>query len=226
MIYGITGFIAGSLHVLSGPDHLSAVAPLSFDKGKSSWKTGFLWGLGHTIGIFIIGVLALLGHEFIPVELISSWSERFVGVILIGIGMWGIKKLITNKVNAHEHKHDQEDNEIQHLHIHVHPKSGDHSANHSHNHSHTALSIGFIHGVAGSSHLFGILPALALPSTVTSAVYLSGYAVGTILSMVLFITLIGLTMEKLSGRIAFLYNKMLLGFSLLAVCVGIFWIIA
>lgn len=98
MIIFFTGFAAGSVHVLTGPDHLAAVAPLSLDSKKSNWLVGFKWGLGHSAGVILVGVLALLFRELIPIDLISSYSERFVGVILIGIGLWGIKKVFFKSV--------------------------------------------------------------------------------------------------------------------------------
>jgi hydrogenase/urease accessory protein HupE len=39
------GFLAGFLHVLSGPDHLAAIAPYSVDGRVRAWRTGVRWGL-------------------------------------------------------------------------------------------------------------------------------------------------------------------------------------
>ncbi len=222
MVYLLTGILAGFLHVLSGADHLSAVAPLSVDNGRSSWKTGFTWGVGHTSGVFLVGILAIIGKGFIPLEFISSWSERVIGVVLVGIGVWGMRKLLTQRIHTHIHEHDN----VTHMHIHVHSRSADHLVAHAHEHIHAALPVGFIHGIAGSSHLFGVLPALALPSTNSAVFYLAGFGAGTILAMTFFSFLIGIAILKLSDRVRFLYRKTLLGFSLLAVGTGIFWIVS
>lgn len=88
----MAGFAAGLVHVLSGPDHLAAVAPLSLGKGRSGWRTGLQWGFGHASGVLVMGLLALLFREVLPLEAISSWAERLVGVTLIGVGAWGICK--------------------------------------------------------------------------------------------------------------------------------------
>ena len=46
-----------------------------------------------------------------------------------------------------------------------------------------AAAVGVLHGVAGSSHFLGVLPALALPSAAASLGYLAGFALGTVVAM-------------------------------------------
>ncbi|KAH7663240.1 hypothetical protein IHE45_14G040200 [Dioscorea alata] len=56
-----TGFFAGCLHTLSGPDHLAALAPLSIGRTRvESAVVGALWGCGHDAGQMIFGLLFLL----------------------------------------------------------------------------------------------------------------------------------------------------------------------
>jgi ABC-type nickel/cobalt efflux system permease component RcnA len=220
MLHGITGFLAGAVHVISGPDHLSAVAPLSIDGGKKSWKMGLLWGVGHTTGVLIVGLIALIGRELIPIEMISHWSERIVGVVLIGIGIWGIRKALRHRVHIHKHVHEGEE----HTHIHTHSAGMEHSSTGAHRHTHAALVVGIIHGLAGSSHFIGVLPALALPSTSASVFYLGGYGAGTIMAMVGFSALLGVTAKKLAEKGVDIYKKMLITFSTAAIGIGIFWL--
>src|SRR5688500_7500173 len=91
----MAGFMAGMVHVLSGPDHLAAVAPLAMGEHKHGWRKGLQWAAGHCGGVLIIGLLALLFRELLPLDAISSWAERFVGVLLIGVGAWGICKMFS-----------------------------------------------------------------------------------------------------------------------------------
>lgn len=51
--------------------------------------------------------------------------------------------------------------------------------------------MGTLHGLAGSSHFFGVLPALALPGLAESAVYLVSFGLGTVAAMMLFAQGIG-----------------------------------
>ena len=107
------GLAAGLLHVFSGPDHLAAVAPLvaDVDLGTSrpkrirfeAWRTGVQWGVGHTAGVLLIATLLLLLREQLPLEAISAYSERIVGVALIAVGCWGVWKASRATVPTHSH---------------------------------------------------------------------------------------------------------------------------
>ena len=44
MIVALTGIVAGIVHVLTGPDHLAAVAPLAVRRPKRAWLPGVRWG--------------------------------------------------------------------------------------------------------------------------------------------------------------------------------------
>jgi cytochrome c biogenesis protein CcdA len=92
----LIGGLASIIHVLSGPDHLAAVAPFAVNEENSSWRIGLFWGVGHTLGLGLIGILFYFFGSLIPVEFISSQSERIVGVVLIIIGVWVFFKLIKN----------------------------------------------------------------------------------------------------------------------------------
>jgi len=82
----LAGTLASMLHVISGPDHLAAVTPLVIETKRKAWKIGLFWGLGHLVGMLLIGVLFLLFKEYIPVESISKYSEQLVAIVLIGVG--------------------------------------------------------------------------------------------------------------------------------------------
>ena len=48
MLTVITGaLVSGLVHVLSGPDHLAAVAPLATASRERGWLAGWTWGIGH-----------------------------------------------------------------------------------------------------------------------------------------------------------------------------------
>ena len=120
MLSILAGFAAGAGHVLAGPDHLGAVGPLAARSPQNAWKSGLRWGLGHTAGVLIVGVLFLALREVLPIDLISGWSERLVGVVLIAIGAWGLRTALGRRLHVHEHRHGTE----HHAHVHVHdPKT-------------------------------------------------------------------------------------------------------
>ena len=96
------GLAAGLLHVFSGPDHLAAVAPLTVDGRRHHWKTGLQWGAGHTAGVLFIAALLLLLRRQLPLDAISAYSERLVGIALIAVGAWGIWRA-RHSAPAHSH---------------------------------------------------------------------------------------------------------------------------
>ena len=89
------GLLASLAHVFAGPDHLAAIGPLAINTTRRPWLIGVAWGLGHLTGMLMIGVLFFYLKELIPVEFISANSERFVGLLLIFIGLWSIYKMMT-----------------------------------------------------------------------------------------------------------------------------------
>lgn len=238
MLTFLTGFIASVAHVVTGPDHLAAVTPLAIDSRKKSWIIGFSWGLGHTIGMLLIGLLFILFKKFLPIEGISKHSDTVIGFLLIGIGSWALLRTYRqhshgNRPHAHFHN-----NPFLYAHIHKHSHKigpiidSKHDLNHGHVHfgevkqnAFTALLIGIIHGFAGFSHLFALLPSLALPTIWSSFVYILSFALGTIFTMVVFAYILGLVafQSVVKDKPKFLKWFTLSG-ALLAISIGILWL--
>jgi ABC-type nickel/cobalt efflux system permease component RcnA len=237
MLIFLTGFIASMAHVVTGPDHLAAVTPLAIDSRKKSWIIGFSWGLGHTIGMLLIGGLFILFKEYLPVEAISKHSETVIGFLLIGIGSWAILRIYIrhrHRNRPHPHFHNKPVF-YAHTHKHTHETAPVLPQNHGHEHqsngtvkqnAFTALSIGIVHGFAGFSHLVALLPSLALPTITASVVYIVAFASGTILTMIIFASLLGLVafQSVVKDKQVFLKWFTLCG-ALLAIAIGILWII-
>ena len=115
MLTALSGLVAGAFHVLSGPDHLAAVAPLAAADRARSLRAGWTWGLGHASGVMVVAVLAVLLREALPpVADISAWGERLVGGALIALGLWSLSRAArlrraphTHGATRHEHVHVQ-----------------------------------------------------------------------------------------------------------------------
>ena len=221
MISAILGFAAGSIHVLTGPDHLAAVSPLAIENRDKASSVGFKWGIGHTGGVCLLGFLALALREIIPLNFISGYSERIIGIILIGIGLWGIRKAYYNKVHVHYHEHDGN----KHIHFHSHGKKTLHETAEAHIHTHTAFAVGIMHGFAGTSHIFGILPALAFTSRIDAVSYLLFFGIGTVAAMTAFAGIIGYFSKKLEVKGTIIIQGMLASFSAAAIFLGFYRIL-
>src|SRR5262249_32486389 len=99
------GGLAGLIHVLSGPDHLAAIGPPAAGS-KEAWKAGrvgLMWGVGHAFGGTVIGLLALKLRGLLSPQWISFWGERMVGVTLLAIGFFGLRRNRREKIHFHRH---------------------------------------------------------------------------------------------------------------------------
>lgn len=215
MLTAITGLLAGLFHVLSGPDHLAAVAPLAAADRRRGWISGWTWGMGHASGVVMVAVIAVLVRDALPpIDVISAWSERAVGGALIGVGLWALRR--SARVEPAPHAHGM----VAHDHLHVRRgplwfrRLG---------HAHASFCLGVLHGIAGSSHFFGVLPALALPTRAAALTYIGAFGVGTVAAMTMFAAVVGCV----GGRIQtpFAHRTMMATAALLAIAVGGFWIV-
>lgn len=172
MIVAIAGLAAGALHVWSGPDHLAAVAPLSLKGQARPWLVGVRWGLGHSAGVAVVGLALSLVRQAVPLDSISAAGEKLVGFMLLGIGAWALWQAFGPRGREHSHSKS--------------PSSGGKSGV-----PQLAFGVGTLHGLAGSSHFVGVLPALALPSTAAAVTYVLSFALGTVVSMAVFSSALG-----------------------------------
>jgi hypothetical protein len=193
------GLAAGLLHVFSGPDHLAAVAPLAADGDRNHWRTGLQWGFGHTAGVLMIAALLLLVRDQLPLDAISAYSERIVGVALIAVGGWGMWGAWVQGCKRARVRG-------------------------AHTHGSASFGMGIVHGLAGSSHLFGVIPALAFATRIESLSYLAGFGAGAIFGMTAFAAGMGLLSVRL-GRSGGRYRGLLFASSAAALVVGGFWLV-
>ena len=222
----IAALIASILHVITGPDHLAAVVPFAIESKKRAWKIGLFWGIGHLLGMILIGVLFLLFKELIPVDKISEYSEQLVGLVLIFIGVWSFYKLFKKESN-HKHLHVHANDDLT-IHKHEH-KHHDHN-NHTHHHEGmkqsnlASLSVGFLHGLAGIAHFLLFIPVASFDSTMDSVMYLLGFAAGIVIAMTVFALVIGsISTYAKNEHNDMLFKGIRLAGGLFAIIIGIYW---
>ena len=217
MLIAITGMLAGFFHVLSGPDHLAAVAPLAAADGRRGWIAGWTWGFGHAAGVVMVAVMAVLLRDALPpIEVISEWSERIVGGALIGVGLWALRR--SARVEAAPHAHGT----LAHEHLHV--RRGPAWFRRL-GHAHASFCLGVLHGIAGSSHFFGVLPALALPTAGAALGYIGAFAAGTVVAMTAFAAAVGLAGHRLPHTPR-ARGAMMLTSGVVAIVVGGVWLVS
>ena len=217
MLTVITGAAAGLFHVLSGPDHLAAVAPIAVADRERGWIAGWTWGLGHASGVVVVAVIAVLLRDLLPpVDVISAWSERVVGAALIVLGLWALRRSARIAPRPHEH------GAVAHDHLHVQAGPG---WLRRLGHVHASFCLGVLHGVAGSSHFFGVLPALALPTRGAALTYIAAFGVGTVVAMTAFAAAAGMAGARTRHGAA-AHRAMMTAAAVVAIVVGGVWLVA
>src|SRR3954462_15748701 len=89
------GFVLGLQHATEA-DHLAAVSTIVSEKKNllTASIVGGLWGVGHTISLFAVGILVIFLKLQIS-ESIEAKLEACVGGMLILLGLNALRKLFT-----------------------------------------------------------------------------------------------------------------------------------
>ena len=102
-----TGIVMGIIYVLTGPDHLSALATLAGTLGhngdngggdtrREAFLLGVRWGIGHSCGLLLLcGILITIEQEesgeWIGMDpMLRMVMEGFVGVFMLALGAYGL----------------------------------------------------------------------------------------------------------------------------------------
>ncbi|XP_047954178.1 uncharacterized protein LOC125200568 [Salvia hispanica] len=208
-----TGFFAGCLHTLSGPDHLAALAPLSIGRSKmESAAVGALWGCGHDAGQVLFGLLFLILKDRLHIEVIRTWGTRVVGLTLLVIGGMGIREASEVPVPCVALENGECDvSEYEAL---VSQPVGKKKIGFA------TFATGIVHGLQPDA-LMMILPALALPSRLAGAAFLLMFLVGTVIAMGSYTVFIGSCSEALKERVPRITEKLTWASSLIAIAMGL-----
>ncbi|KAF5745354.1 hypothetical protein HS088_TW07G00938 [Tripterygium wilfordii] len=213
-----TGFFAGCLHTLSGPDHLAALAPLSIGRTRmESAAVGALWGCGHDAGQVIFGLLFLLLKDQLHIEVIRTWGTIVVGLTLLVIGAMGIREASEVPTPCVSLENGECDvsvyEELQN------PKAGKKKIGFA------TFATGIVHGLQPDA-LMMVLPALALPSRMAGAAFLIMFLLGTVVSMASYTVFIGSCSQALKDRVPRITEKLTWASSLIAIALGLAIIIS
>ena len=165
------GLLLGCLHALEA-DHIVTVTNLVLNKDslKNSLRLALQWGLGHSLTLTILAILVFsLDTAFMA--LMSTTAEQMVGVTMIFLGLivffQELKQNSKFKFFAHK---DVETSGSQ------------------------LFGVGVLHGVAGSTSIFLLIPVALTKSISGVFSYVGLFCLGMILTMGFY----GLFLQKFS----------------------------
>ncbi|XP_058191302.1 chloroplast protein FOR GROWTH AND FERTILITY 2-like [Rhododendron vialii] len=211
-----TGFFAGCLHTLSGPDHLAALAPLSIGRTRmESAAVGALWGCGHDAGQLLFGLLFLLLKDRLHIEIIRTWGTRVVGFTLLVIGAMGIRE--ASEVHVPCVVLENGECDVSNYETFENRTIGKKKKKRI---GFATFATGIVHGLQPDA-LMMVLPALALPSRLAGAAFLGMFLVGTVIAMGSYTVFIGSCSEALKERVPRITEKLTWASSLVAIALGL-----
>jgi ABC-type nickel/cobalt efflux system permease component RcnA len=244
------GFFLGMRHA-TDPDHVIAITTIVSRQRsiRHAALIGMLWGMGHTITIFLVGSAIILFGVVIPPRL-GLTMELSVGLMLILLGVlnltgftrW-ISETLTpsdsgsnvpsgsHPLHAHSHLHGD--------YIHAHPHQ---HGPEKHGHAEDAtpigwmdrmfgqlglyqvvrpVAVGLVHGLAGSAAV-ALLVLTTIRDPRWAIAYLLVFGVGTIAGMMLITAAIALPFKYSQMRFARLNRGLAVASGLISIAFGIF----
>ncbi|TMW61120.1 hypothetical protein Poli38472_013583 [Pythium oligandrum] len=224
----LTGLSLGILHVITGPDHLSALAALSSGHSWMAFALGVQWGCGHSLGILVIAAICLaLGHS-LDIGVFRHVCNYIVGVFLISIGAWTLRVAYVQYERQSRPPSKWSSVQCQDATYVLLPDEADTKAERMDTTASyqglVSVCIGLLHGVAGPGGVLGVLPAVAMRHIGSSIVYLACFCVSSILCMGAFAALYGEITRRSSLQSSLIAFRIALLSSTLSIVVGVVWI--
>lgn len=188
----LLGMLLGMRHALE-PDHLTAVSTFVSDGAspRRGAMLGALWGAGHTLSLFAVGVVLAVLDARMPPRL-ADLFELGVAFMLVGLGIRSLRHAVRqapkgpNRVHSHGGVHHEHAGVVAHVHL------GGWTL------ARGPLVVGLVHGLAGSGALTALVLA-NLSSTASRLTYIAAFGLGSMGGMALLSGLAGWPLARL-GR--------------------------
>ena len=188
-LFGL-GLLLGFQHALEA-DHVAAVTALTRRglTARQATAYGASWGFGHAITLLAFGSVVVLFGFDLP-DGVASWLEFAVGIMLLFLGGKLIYGVLRRRLHIHGHRHEDGRYHI-HVHSHAHEVSKHHKeSNHDHEHRELKLvdlakplSVGIMHGMAGTAALIVLITATTLDSKLHALGYIAVFGFGSVVGM-------------------------------------------
>ena len=186
------GLLVGARHALE-PDHLAAISTLvtTTRNARGAALLGALWGIGHTFALLAVGIALVALDGALPAR-VGAAFELAVAAMLVLLGaravVRGIRP-ITGEGPPAPHGHGGAE--------HVHAGAGEHVHLGARPIAWRPLTIGIVHGLAGS----GALTALAfakLPTASARVLYMVVFGAGSVAGMAIATGIAGVALQHIA----------------------------
>ena len=179
----------------SEPDHIVAVSTLVTDQpnAKRAAFQGAVWGVGHSLSLFVIGSLLLMFRLHLSPHVADAF-ELSVATMLLALGWRSLRRAVRvgrrGEQAGHDHGH-------RHVHGHEHRQVGQGLS--MLQLARRPLLIGLVHGLAGSGALTALVLA-NMPSVMSGLIYMLCFGAGSIIGMATLTGAAGTPLRWLSQR--------------------------
>jgi ABC-type nickel/cobalt efflux system permease component RcnA len=202
----------GALHALEPGHGKTLVAAYLVGERGTAWHAlllGLTVTVSHTIGVFVLGAVALFASHYIVPEQLYPWLNLVSGLLIAGMGgvllrqacLRSLGYVMPRHHNAYGHHHHAHDHHGHYHHNHAH----EHTAHHDHStpghgaDSHVSYGTLLTLGITG-----GMIPCPGALVVLLSAVALQRIAFGLLLivafSVGLAVVLVGIGLLLVSAR--------------------------
>lgn len=214
-VASLLGVVLGMRHALE-PDHLAAVSTLATEERspRAGLLLGALWGLGHTVSLFLVGGSLVLMGQQMPARLALAF-EVLVAVMVVGLGARALWRAAREGGRGPQVLHEHGGV------LHRHAMLGDHLHLKRWTLATRPLLVGLVHGLAGSGALTALV-LTELPTHGARLLYIGLFGFGSVVGMAALTGMAGASLQRAAygPRTA----AWLLGVSgFVSVAVGLWW---
>lgn len=242
------GVAMGTLHVVTGADHISAVASLAVGNSPSrAFALGARWGAGHSVGllcVFLVLLALRVETDEAFMRVASRWMGLCVGALMVALGVYGVREVDQRLRDAEladgggEDGRDEErarlfaarketDRALDDDEKRLTEKKNENDKTDRDSSFLTgwlAVLAGVVHGAAGPGAILGVLPAMALRDEPLVLGYFCGFVGATVVAMGAFAAGWGAGTRALGRRGgARVARGLAMCSSVLCVVVGVAW---
>jgi hypothetical protein len=206
----LLGISAGAAHTFAAPDHLAALVPLAVQSRRKAISVGVVWGLGHGVGVLVLGFFGVWIQSYFSIEALLEAAEVLIGILIAILGVNALRH--GRKIALHTspataiHMHTDVEQACDH----------DHS-----NTSGWALGVGILHGFAAGT-VIALVPGLT-GDMVSAGMFLLGYTLASVVTMAGFAWGVGQFAAKMQTKMLLATVYVVGGGSVLF---GVGWVVA